>query len=160
PYPWRIRFSTNEVGVWTYKITVNIPHASAVSSTYSFTVTNNSTGKKIAKVGSNQRYFSDENGNSLFPIGMDVNNFANGISGTQFVYNLMTYTEMIAMIDRLSAKGANLIRTFMSPDRFGIEWNEPGGGLGNYGPRQNRMYDLDQVFQEAENKNVFIQLCL
>jgi len=167
PLPWRIRFSTNVPGNWQYSITTSIPPAAGTDAPitvtagpFCFFVSKNTTTKKLVKVGSNQRYFCDDNDVTVFPMGINADVYNGGMIGNQFIYSRAPFNYMINTIDQLSSNNANLIRRFMDPGAFGIEWNEPGGGLGNYEPRQNRMYDLDKILEEAEMKNVFIQFVI
>jgi hypothetical protein len=61
-------------------------------------------------------------------------------------------------MDRLQANGGTLIRVWMASWSFAIEWNDTG--LGNYDRRQYRAWQLDQLFQMARERGIYIELVL
>ena len=59
---------------------------------------------------------------------------------------------------RLAAEGANYVRLWMPSWAFGIEWGE--NGLGDYGERLDRAWQLDHVLERAEAHGIYVMLCI
>jgi hypothetical protein len=61
-------------------------------------------------------------------------------------------------MDGLAGAGGNFMRVWMASWEFGIEWLDTG--LGNYEGRQDNACELDQVFNMARERNIYIMLSL
>ncbi len=143
---WKIRFTPNELGQWNFKIYCTDP--TGTSSTNEFHIFCLPSDKKGFVRVANNRYLKFENGEQFFGIGLNM---------AWYEYPEKTFSYQ-KWIDSLSANNGNLIRVWMSENAFAIEWKNTG--LGNYSNRLDRAYQLDWLFNYAEEKNVLIQLCL
>jgi hypothetical protein len=98
----------------------------------------------------NPRYFAFENDDLYVPIGLNI-----AWSTQQGTAVLEDYEHWF---NCLSANGGNTARIWMADWSFGIEWNE--APLGDYSQRLDRAWLLDQVFQMAEQRGIYIMLTL
>lgn len=151
-FPWRVRFSPQSIGQWQFRVKVIHNNGQPVFSNWMTFTVQNSGNKGFVSVNDNKRYFKHSNGETFFPIGMNIIDYLN----IQYAGKLFDDTR--SMINRLSQSKANTARIFMSYLHFGIEWNETG--VGNYSNRMDRAFDLDELFEFASMRNVKIQLCL
>ena len=155
PLPWRIRFAPNAVGPWTYRVYVR--HAGQTVASAPFNMTCNTSNKNgYIGVGSNKTHFVYTNtGNprvesGFLPLG--VNTMDKG----SIVFNRAAFQYTRGIMEKLASVNGNTIRLFMSPEQFGIEWKEDG--LGRYATRQNRAFNLDEIFRLAEELGIKVQL--
>ncbi|MBX9851661.1 MAG: DUF5060 domain-containing protein [Cytophagaceae bacterium] len=168
--PWRVRFSPNEIGNWSYiiKVKENNNTITGISSARTFTCTN-SSNPGFVSIASNKRYFNFSNGTSFFGIAQDMWSYGGVTSPNNCdpapcpyaCYSQYVYPKYQTWISNFSQNGGNLIRVWMSPTSFELEWPEDAINtniLGNYTPRQYRAYDLDAVFDLAVQNNVYIHL--
>jgi len=95
----------------------------------------------------NPHYFAFEDGATFFPVGLNI--------GWWKTDALEDYARWM---DHLHENGGNLIRVWMASWSFGIEWNSQE--LGDYTPRQYQAWLLDQVFQMAHARGIYIDLVL
>jgi|GEM_PF-1815361 len=153
PLPWRIRFSPDRIGVWNYSVYVIYNNQTFVSSAQTINVTT-SNNKGNISIGENSTHFVyyDGGNESFIPLGV------NAMDKGSLVFNRATYLNEKAIMEKLANTGGNTIRIFMSPENYGIEWNEDG--LGKYFKRQNRAFNLDGIFSLAEMLNIKIQLVI
>lgn len=143
---WKIRFTPNETGQWTYRIICTDPTGTTTTNDYQL-ICFPSERKGFVRVANN-RYLKYDNGEKFFGIGLNMG---------WYDYPEKTFSYQ-KWIDSLAANNGNLIRVWMSENAFAIEWKNTG--LGNYTNRLDRAFQLDWLFDYAEKKNVFIQLCL
>ncbi len=157
--PWRIRFAPNFIGDWSYQIFVRSGGQTTVSGTFYLTCTT-SDNKGYISVGSNNTHFVYKDARdpkkevSFIPLA--VNTMENPRISRVFNRAHYKYTKMV--MEKLASVHGNTIRIFMSPEQFGIEWDEDG--LGKYSERQNRAFTLDRIFELAEELDIKIQLVL
>jgi hypothetical protein len=143
---WKIRFTPNETGNWSYQIICTDLNGTTTTGTRNFFCVP-SDKKGFIRVANN-RYLKFENGDQFFGIGLNMG---------WYDYPEKTFSYQ-RWIDSLSANNGNLIRVWMSENAFAIEWKNTG--LGNYTNRLDRAYQLDWLLDYAEKKNVYVQLCL
>jgi hypothetical protein len=93
------------------------------------------------------RYLATEDGQTFFPIGLNIGWWQNGA--------IDDYTRWL---DHFAPNGGNLIRVWMASWSFSIESSDTG--LGNYDKRQDRAWMLDQLFQIAAERGVYIDLVI
>jgi hypothetical protein len=146
PPHWKIRFTPNEAGPWSYTLSCTDVSGTTVTPQRNFDCLF-SDKKGFIRIGSN-KYFKFDNGKSFFAVGLNL---------AWYEYPEKTFSYK-RWLDSLENNGANFIRVWMSENAFAIEWKNTG--LGNYTNRQDRAYQLDWLLDYAEKKNVFIQLCL
>jgi hypothetical protein len=154
PFPWRIRFTPQVAGFWTYRVYVRSKYGRDATVSKSFHVAP-SDNKGFITTDTNHRYFRfSRNGDVFLPLGLNVIR----VSALDTLYNRIPMVVTTSLIDQMAPHGGNLVRIMMGPENFGIEWNE--GPPGNYDPRQNRAFDLDSVMSIAEEKGVYVQFMI
>jgi hypothetical protein len=97
----------------------------------------------------NPHYLGFDDGSLYFPIGLNIG-WATSVDDTVMDYR--------RWFDELSQNGGNFARVWMASWSLGIEWQETG--LGDYTNRLKRAWLLDQVFQMANDRGVYIMLTL
>ncbi|MCK4678189.1 MAG: DUF5060 domain-containing protein [Bacteroidales bacterium] len=142
---WKIRFSPNETGTWTYEVVCSDDTGTTYSATYTFVCTTSPDPGFVRNTAGKFQAF--DNGEPFFAIGMNIpwNIFSNGF----YVYD--------EWIDSLAANNANYIKIIMAPWSFEIEWNNTG--LGNYTNRLDIAFWLDHVLEKATEEDIYMQLC-
>jgi hypothetical protein len=148
-----VRFASSLTGQWHYKFYVHTAnHGDDSSSLHSFTITGSATDKGYVKVAPNGRNFCFADSTVFFPLG--VNTAMPGLPET--AYNRIPYVVNTSLMPHMAARGGNFARLMMTPTQFGIEWIEDGTGV--YDKRQDRAFDLDAVFEAAEQNNMYLQI--
>lgn len=142
---WRVRFTPSLAGTWQAQ--AELVGAQAMSEAIAFTVTPAATPGFIRIHPDNPRYFAFDDGSFYFPNGLNI-----GWAGEDVLGDYERW------LDSLSAHDGNLIRVWMASWSFGIEWADTG--LGNYGARLKQAWLLDQIFAMAEERGIYIMLCL
>lgn len=146
-WSWRVRFTPWEVGEWRYRVIASTANSSVESDWTSLNVGESESHGFIRIDPRNPRYLAFDDGTPYFAVGENMG-WSTG--------NVLQDYE--AWLDGLSNAGGNFIRVWMPSWGFGIEWSDTG--LGNYDLRQNRAYQLDRVFEMAEERDVYIMLTL
>jgi hypothetical protein len=137
---WKARFTPTQAGEWTAQ--AEIINRGVKSEPLTFPVAA-APGKGFVRVHpQNPRYFAFDDGTTFFPVGLNI--------GWWQTNALQDYARWM---DRLSANGGNLIRVWMASWSFGIEWQFQD--LGDY-----QAWLLDQVFQMAQARGIYIDLVL
>ena len=145
---WRVRFTPTHTGAWQAQAMLAQGHLS--SALVSFQVSADPSARGFVQINpANHRYFGFADGSTFLPIGLNI---AWADSLTQ------TVPEYSRWLASLSQNGGNLARVWMADWSVGIEWNDTG--LGDYTRRQQRAWLLDQVFNLADQNNVYILLSL
>lgn len=144
---WRLRFEPPEAGSYTVAVSVRTNGQLCATGTGNFTVaaTNPAGGQGYVQVAASKEYFQTSDGTALRLIGENVGWFGSG--GT---YDYDTW------FAAMQAAGENYARTWMCPWAFGLE-TDPGS-LTNY--RLDRAWQLDYVLQLAEQRGIYVLLCL
>jgi hypothetical protein len=142
---WKARLTPEQPGEWTAQAEfVNLGVKSAM---LSFQVAATHSQGFVCLNPRNPRYFAFQDGSTFYPIGLNI--------GWWQTDALEDYARWM---DQLHENGGNLIRVWMASWSFGIEWNFQD--LGDYGPRQYQAWLLDQVFQMAQERDIYIDLVL
>ncbi len=144
---WRVRFTPNEEGDWSYQVIATTANGSESSPTQTFTVTPSAKRGFVRVDPRNSRYLAFDDGTPYFPIGENMAWYGSG--------GMVDYQ---VWLDVLSAAGGNFIRVWMPAWGFGIEWNDTG--LGNYDTRQDEAFRLDALLDMADARGVYIMLTL
>lgn len=142
---WRIRFTPHMPGEWTAQAEL-LGHNQR-SAQISFPVAPSDNPGFVRIHPTNPRYFAFDDGSPYIPIGLNI-----GWAGQDV---LGDYTRWF---DRLSANGGNVARIWMASWSFGIEWKDTG--LGDYTNRMKQAWLLDQIFQLAEARGIYLMLTL
>ncbi len=167
-YSWRVRFSPNENGMWSYYVRLVVGGVVTDVSASSTFLCVNSHKPGYLKVSPNNRYLEFSNGASFFGIAEDLfayngQGFSTGcIPGpcsdpTDYpCYTNYAFEKYKEWIPNFANNGGNLVRIWMEPFNYELEWET----LGNYDSRQYRAFDLDDVFELAEQNDVYIHFVL
>jgi hypothetical protein len=143
---WRVRFAPGQPGEWTAR--AGLADSSLMSNTLVFSVKADHSAHGFVRVNQeNPRYLGFDDGSSYFPIGLNMAWSTNHV--------LEDYQRWLNL---LSQNGGNYIRVWMASRSFGIEWEDTG--LGNYTRRLYQAWLLDQVFQMAQDRGIYIMLTL
>ncbi len=144
---WKIRFSPDEEGDWTYCATVADKHSSARSPVAGFTCfPSTATGPvRVSKI--DPCYFETSDGRFFFPVGMNV-----AWLGGDVLYNYDDYYK------KIGSNGGNWTRLWLCSWGLGLEWKKDKsyGGLGVYNLRNADR--IDNILGMAEKYGVRVQL--
>ncbi len=142
---WRARLTPTQPGAWT--VQAEIAGQNLLSQPLTVAVAD-SEGRGFVRLNSaNNRYFAFDNGETFFPVGLNI--------GWWQAAPLEDYARWM---DQLQANGGTLIRVWMASWSFAIEWNDTP--LGNYDHRQYQAWLLDQLFEMAHQRGIYIELVL
>lgn len=141
---WKVRFTPTEVGRYEVYVEARDRRGYIASSgVYSFQAVPSRLPGFVRVSSRDPRYFEFDDGSSNFFVGINV-----CWSGSKGTYD---YDEWFAA---MSAAGINMVRIWMAPWCFGIEWNQ----LGRYNLRE--AWKLDYVLKLAEKYGIYVILCL
>ncbi len=148
PDLWRVRFSPDQEGSWTWKLRVATPLNTVTSDarTLNCVASESRGGIRVSK--SNPLYFEDARGDFFYPIGHNV------------CWNsLKEYEDQFA---RMNGSGENWSRIWIAAWNCEIEWaphvSPYYGGLGWYNLENARK--LDTIVDLAERNGLYLQLVL
>ena len=145
---WRIRFTPQETGNYSLALAI-VTNGAAAGPTVvaNFTVLNTNPPMRTGyvQVAPGQQYFRTGDGQPLRLIGANV-----CWPGGRGTYDYDNW------FPAMQSAGENFARLWMCPWAFGIEC-EPGT-LRNY--RLDRAWQLDYVVQLAEQRDIYLLLCL
>lgn len=144
---WKIRFAPTEVGQWNYFVEVVTPGGTARSNPTKIEVTASDNPGYLQVSKQDAAYLEFSTGKPYFAIGQNVGWYGEG--GTQ------DYSKWFG---QMAANGSNFARLWMASWALGIEWSD--GKLGDYSNRLDRAWQLDQIFNLAEQQNIYIMLSL
>ena len=142
PY-WKIRFAPDELGYWEFKIVFTDTTGMVETSEDSFQcIASDNPGY----FSFDERYLKNAMGEVFIPVG---ENLAWDVSEGAFA-------NYEYWIDSLKKYQVNIVKIFMPPWGFGIEWNNTG--LGNYTERLDRAWALDWVIEQLIENNIYVIL--
>jgi Domain of unknown function (DUF5060) len=144
---WRARFTPTESGRWT--AIARIPARGLQSEPIAFHVLSSDDPGFVRVHPRNPRYLAFDNGNFLFPIGLNM---------AWWTATGDALTDYQRWLDLFAANGGNTIRVWMAEWSFALEGNDTP--LGNYTRRLSRAWMLDQVFAMAGERDVYVILVL
>ena len=139
---WKVRFSPDETGVWTYIINVKDKGGKTSSKPVSFFAIK-SARKGHLRVADNKRYLVHRDNSNFYGVGLW---YLDAYSG----FNQGSVKPEV--LDKLKSLGANFISTFITP------LETPGSGLGRYD--QNICGRLDELLQMLEDRDMLLSLNL
>lgn len=142
---WKVRFTPNEIGKWTYHLMLSDSTGTSDSPVQSFDCITSFNNGFVRK--SNTNYLKFDSGLNYFPVGENV-----GWYGHKKIDDYKQW------INELAENGGNFLRLWMCSWGTGIEWKETG--LGDYSKRQDRAFELDWIIDYASQKGIYIMLCL
>ncbi|MCF8371437.1 MAG: T9SS type A sorting domain-containing protein [Bacteroidales bacterium] len=157
-YKWRIRFSPNEVGNWSYSYTF---YFSVQPSFKSYTSDGNFTCEEsghhgFLKVGPNNAYLQFDDGTSFFGIGENMG-FA---SQFDFLGDNVSNSTKIAkykahrkLLPELSQNGGNYVRSFQLIMDYAFDF----ASAEQYFEGQKRCFETENFIEEAERAGIYLQ---
>jgi len=137
---WKVRFSPNETGVWSYIIRVKDKGGVVSCSPMKFVV-RRSPEKGPLVVAENNRYLKYSDGSDFYGVGLWYND-----NYTTFNRGMVNPEEL----DNLKSLGVNFIGTYITP------LETPGSGLGRYD--QNICGRLDELLEMLEERDMLLSL--
>jgi len=146
---WRIRFAPTEAGAWKYRILLKIKGELVDSAEGSFTAEESDSPGFVRIEPSCKRHFMFDNGELYIPIGENVCWWT---SPTRKAYDYDVW------FGELSKHGGNFARLWMATWGFGLVWSETP--VDDYTNRLDRAYLLDKVVELAEEKGIYLMLCI
>lgn len=144
PY-WKIRFTPQQTGAWTYNVKVIDQQGFDLSETFNFQCLTSTVSSFVA-FQNGSRFLTDDEGNTVFLIGENIA-WADYQSGNDRMHEFM---------QGLSASGANFAKLMMVPWSYSIEWGS--GGLMNYTNRMDRAFMVDSTFRMSRDYGLYLQL--
>lgn len=144
---WRVRYAPPEPGSYVLELTVSTNGQVFGSTTTNFIVTGSvpSSGAGYVRVAAKRQYLETADGQPLRLRGAAV-----CWPGTRGTFD---YDDWFAA---MQAAGENYARLWMSPWFFGIE-TQPGSLTGY---QLDRAWQLDYVLALAEQRGIYLELCL
>ena len=148
PPQWRLRFTPPEIGAYSVSLAIQTngqPYGTSVST--NFTVASNAPPARYGYVGvaPGNQYFATGDGQGL---PLNGENVAWPSSRGTYDYD--------GWFTSMQQSHENFARVWMCPWSFGIE--DAPGTLNNYSLQP--AWQLDYVFQLAEQTGIYVQLCL
>ncbi|MEM2912916.1 MAG: DUF5060 domain-containing protein [Candidatus Bathyarchaeia archaeon] len=141
---WLVRYRPREQGTYKFSVTIMDGEYKISEEGYEFQVQGYSSRPRFIKLNiKNPKYFALDDGSEIFFVGQNL--CWHGRGGL---------AEYFKWMDKLASNGVNLIRVWMAPWAFGIEWDK----LGYYNMRE--AWKLDRVVEKAEERGIYIVLCL
>lgn len=148
PPGWRVRFIPHIPGQWSAQAELVSP--ALQSEPIALDVEPASDPRGFVRLDpENPRYFAFENGEPYYAIGPNLG-WPTTLRRTTIEYE--------RWLSRLSGNGGSVARLWMASWSFGIEWLDTG--LGDYSKRMQQAWALDQVFEIAEQHDIYIILSL
>src|SRR5579859_786423 len=145
---WRVRFSPNIVGNWTYAVQEQ-DTISRRTISRGAVVVSPSKNAGFIHVGKNPHYFGFDSGAPYFPVGINLGWSWDGASGT---------TGYLSWLKKLHDAGANYARLYVDVPWFiGLDWRAP---VGNYVSAQEDSWKLDSIVRSAEDQDIALEIVL
>ncbi len=147
---FRVRFSPNEIGMWSFTITVADATGSATSEAFGFQCTTISTPTNHGFIRIGQtNYLSFDDGAQYIAIGENI-----------AWQNNNAYLNYKAWLDGLIANGGNFFRLWHAHWGLGIEWKNGNGfqGLRHY--KQTNCFYQDWLYDYCAENGIYIMLAL
>lgn len=144
---WRVRFSPDEEGPWSWFLTVKTPRGTVTSQPRKLVCAGTSGPGPVRVSQANPRFFEHADGTFYYPIGHNV-----------CWGSLQEYQEQFGLMGR---NGENWSRVWIAPWNCDIEWSPRGGaykGLGWYHLENARK--LDGIVEAAEQNCLYLQMVL
>ncbi len=153
--PFRVRFSFPEkMGVWevTYKLYVNQVLVYDYCPFYVNVVAKEPEDGYV-KVANNNRVL-ERNGDLFLPVGQNMKYPDIGCGNDQAATgcHANAHVQFEEILEAFTNSGGDFIKIMISPLSFDIEFEK----LGNYYDRLDYAYELDRLFEFAEEHNVYV----
>ena len=144
---FRVRFTPDAVGDWTWWWEVRTPDGTAQSAVRTLRVVPSNRHGFLRRSRRDERYLAFDDGTPYFAVGENLGWYDG--RGT-YAYD--------AWLAALAHQGANYARLWMPSWAMGVEWSDTG--LGDYTARLDRAWQLDHVLRRAERRGIHVMLSL
>ena len=147
---FRVRFSPDEVGTWSFTVTVTDATGTITSDGFTFECINISTPVNHGFVRTGQtNYLNFDDGNQYIAIGENI-----------AWQNNNAYLNYKAWLDGLIENGGNFFRLWHAHWGLGIEWENGNGfqGLRHY--KQSNSFYQDWLFDFCAENGIYVMLAL
>jgi cellulose synthase/poly-beta-1,6-N-acetylglucosamine synthase-like glycosyltransferase len=163
---WRVRFTPREAGEYRWRLHGKDHHGDKLVTPWQKLAVAASDAPGFLRVDpDDHRFFSYENGDFFFPIGMNLRSPSDDIQPPDRDFpkpSPEAGTELMnRYLDQMGESGINVARIWMAPWFGGIEWNRdvPGyNGLGQYNLKHARQ--LDWMLDRARSHKIVVDLAL
>ena len=145
---WRLRFTPPEPGAYSVSLAIqtnNHPYGSPVATNFTVPAGDVPANSGYMQVATNRQYFQTGDGQAVRLIGMNC-----GWPGGRGTYDYDDW------FPAMQAAGMNFGRILVTPWSFGLETES--NSLNHY--RLDRAWQLDYVFQQAEQHKLWLELCI
>ncbi len=142
---WRARFTPSKIGEWS--ASVFLQPMNLTSNEVRFSVVEDDARGFVQVDPNKPRFFAFADGTRFIPIGINM-----GWWNDDPIEN---YTRWL---DHFAANGGNTIRVWMASWAFALEWNDTG--LGDYRPRLQQAWLLDEILRLADERGIQVILVL
>ena len=144
-FSWRVRFTPTELGEWQVFVTATTPSDEMMTDTQTFIAVESDHQGFVRVSSDNPRYLAFDDGTHYFPIGLNMAWYGER--------RMLDYRDWL---DALEAVGGNYIRVWLIHYGFGFEWLDTG--LGTYGGRQDKMFELDVLVESLVERDMYMML--
>lgn len=148
---WKLRFAPMKAGTYTYDIIAKKQSGETRIQSGAFTAAEKDSPGFVRVSQRNPRFFAFDNGESYFPVGQNL-----------CWVNPATTATWKSYLQECDDAGINWIRIWMvSWGNTELVWSPNGNrynGIGRYEINNARM--LDDIFAEAEERGIYIQLVI
>jgi hypothetical protein len=145
---WKLRFAPTRTGIWTSRWSARTASEHVIAGPSERFVVSGGPGKGFLRRSVHDpRYLVHDDGSPYFAIGENVSWYG---APRTFDYD--------RWFTRLREHGANYARLWMPSWAFALE--APGSPLGDYTTRLDRAWELDYVFDLAQQSGISLMLCL
>jgi len=164
-YPWRIRWAPPTTGVWDCEIKVRLNNAPTFTSSVSHVMfecvgSSNHGWLEVGQSKWNLRYSGTHQ--SFFAIGQNIA-WHNPKFWGYYSYDALPYVlygggylDVLEWTKSLADNGGNMVRLVSRPHTYNFEWEN----LNNYDKGMGRAWELDQMFNLCETRNIKIFFCM
>jgi hypothetical protein len=146
PY-FAVRFTPTTPGKWHWSWSVRTPGHVITTPTTTLRVDKHAAHGFVRRSTRDARYLAFDDGTPYFAVGENV-----GWYDARGTYDYDSW------FDQLAQQHANFARLWMPSWAFGIEWSDTG--LGDYTARLPRAWQLDEVFDAAAARGIYVELSL
>ncbi|MCF8228297.1 MAG: T9SS type A sorting domain-containing protein [Bacteroidales bacterium] len=145
PY-WKIRYTPEVTGTYQFSLVCTDTSGTAQEPPMEFTCTASDHKGFVRNTDGRQVFYDD--GDIFISLGQNI--AWDGFE--QDFYHYKPYTDSMEKYD------ANMVRLYMTPWSYGIEWSETG--LGQYTERLSNAWKLDWIMDQFNEKDILCSLVL
>lgn len=147
---FRLRFSPNETGTWTFRVFLKDQDGEMASEEYTFHCVEASSELNHGFVrAGNSNYLQFDDGASYIPIGENIAWQDNN-----------PYIDYKNWLDQLSANNGNFFRLWHAHWGLGLEWSTGNGFLGLRNYKQTNCFYQDWLFDFCAENGIYVMLTL